>query len=486
MKTVAIIGSGMGALTTASLLAKEGYQVVVLEQNYLPGGCTSSYFRKGFIFEAGATTLVGLDPYMPLKYLLEQLDLQLDCIELDIPMRVHLNNNKVLTRFKDLDQWIAETERVFGKKGQRPFWEYVYKVSQYVWKTSLEQVVFPPSKLHDLWAMMKNFRFRQLRYANLAFSSTEQLLKRFGLWENELFVDFVNEQLLITAQNHASEVNGLFGATALCYTNYGNYYVYGGLIKLVQPICDYIKEKGGEVHLRTPVNEIIRQENGKYKIISPELTLEVDAVVSGIPINNTLELIKDEQIEKKFAKKLLGSTQLNSAFQMSIGFKRDPQQDYSCLHHQIHLDPVLPITKSNSIFISFSHPIDVYRCSLDQGVISVSTHVTDPENNIHFDKEVVENYILKVLDEKGILKQEQVLYYHSSTPRTWERWTGRKFGFVGGYPQFMQIKPWKMLDSRLDKKGMYICGDTTYPGQGIPGTCLSGIIAYRKMKQDGF
>jgi phytoene dehydrogenase-like protein len=65
-----------------------------------------------------------------------------------------------------------------------------------------------------------------------------------------------------------------------------------------------------------------------------------------------------------------------------------------------------------------------------------------------------------------------------------QQWTQRQFGFVGGYPQLMRIKPWQMLDARLDGHRAYICGDTTYPGQGIPGVALSGIIAYEKLKRD--
>jgi phytoene dehydrogenase-like protein len=84
--------------------------------------------------------------------------------------------------------------------------------------------------------------------------------------DNELFVEFVNEQLLITAQNHMEEVNFLFGATALCYTNFPNYYVDGGLLNLVQPFVEYIEKHGGAVKLREGVERV--QKNGNSYLIS--------------------------------------------------------------------------------------------------------------------------------------------------------------------------------------------------------------------------
>ena len=43
-----IVGSGMGSLTTAAILAKEGQKVLVLEKHYTAGGFTRVFKRKGF------------------------------------------------------------------------------------------------------------------------------------------------------------------------------------------------------------------------------------------------------------------------------------------------------------------------------------------------------------------------------------------------------------------------------------------------------
>ena len=50
---VIVVGSGIGGLTTAALLAKIGKTVLVLEQHDQAGGCCHTYVEKGFEFDVG-------------------------------------------------------------------------------------------------------------------------------------------------------------------------------------------------------------------------------------------------------------------------------------------------------------------------------------------------------------------------------------------------------------------------------------------------
>ena len=486
-KEILVLGSGMGSLTAAALLCHAGHRVKVLEQNYLPGGCTSAYYRQGYIFEAGATTVVGMDEAMPLRALCQILNLDLGLVKLETPMRVHLSDGRSLTRHQDLNQWISEAEKTFGPKGQKGFWEECYALSDFVWRTSMKHQSFPPTRLRDVWAMLPHLRWEQFRRLPWAFRSMRDLLAKHGLDKHEDFLAFVDEQLLITAQNQHQEVNALFGATALCYTQYGNYYLPGGLIWLVRPLVDYIEQRGGEVHLKRSVTGLERLAKGRYRAETSNGPIEGDILLSGLPINDTLRLWKNESqaqvLNKKYKHRILDSESLNSAFQMGLGLAKIADQ--GVLHHQIHLPQALEGLGSRSIFLSLSHQDDVFRAERGRRVASISTHLPNPLKHWEAEREPWEKTIIETLVQRGFIAEKDILYRHSSAAASWQRWTGRYAGFVGGYPQYLRIKPWQLLDARLDGFAAYLCGDTAYPGQGIPGVCLGGFIAVRKMALDG-
>ena len=48
-----VIGSGMGGLATAAMLAELGRRVLVLEQHYVPGGFTHTFKRKRWQWDVG-------------------------------------------------------------------------------------------------------------------------------------------------------------------------------------------------------------------------------------------------------------------------------------------------------------------------------------------------------------------------------------------------------------------------------------------------
>ena len=87
---VIVVGSGIGGLSCAAMLAKYGYSVAVLEQHYRPGGAAHGFkIRQNgidgdFIFDTGPSFFAGLNPTLPAKSsnpLRTVLDAIEECVE---------------------------------------------------------------------------------------------------------------------------------------------------------------------------------------------------------------------------------------------------------------------------------------------------------------------------------------------------------------------------------------------------------------------
>ena len=77
-KKVVIIGSGLGGLACGTILAKNGYHVVVLEQGAQIGGCLQCFSRRGARFETGMHFVGSAAKGQTLDSLLNYLEVRKD------------------------------------------------------------------------------------------------------------------------------------------------------------------------------------------------------------------------------------------------------------------------------------------------------------------------------------------------------------------------------------------------------------------------
>src|SRR3954447_494710 len=78
------IGSGLGGLTAAALLARAGHKVLVLERNHGFGGAATVYRHGPLAIEASLHEIDGLDAYDPKLPILRALGLDRDLPFVDV------------------------------------------------------------------------------------------------------------------------------------------------------------------------------------------------------------------------------------------------------------------------------------------------------------------------------------------------------------------------------------------------------------------
>jgi len=481
---IIVIGAGMGGLTSACLLANKGYSVLVLEASHVPGGCSSSFYRKGYIFESGATTLIGFDEHQPLNKLEQMLDIKLPKEPINPPMTVH-QNGKTITRWQDKEEWLSEAIKYFGEEQeQQHFWNLAYDVSDVVWKVSGKNNFFPPLDSSDWLKLLKN-NPKDLWVLAYALKSVKKTAAESGI-SNPEFYRFLDEQLIISSQSLADDTSFLFGAPAITYTNYTNFYVPGGLIEIAKTLQNFLSKHGGQLITKQKVTGI--EKNGsEYKVFTnKKKVFKSDVVLSNLPVWNMAELTQTSFAEY-FRNESEKYDEAWGAFTMGV-VTDDPFPEEISLHHQIHLDEEEKTEgiDSNSLFISLSKKGDLIRAKDGHRVLNVSAHSRTDQwfnSNGNYDemKKSVQNRILQILKDKlPHFSQAEIKLLFSSTPLSWSNWVYRKKGRVGGIPQSMNRSLLDWTPNKTPFDGLYLCGDTVFPGQGIPGVTLSGInVSYR-------
>jgi phytoene dehydrogenase-like protein len=92
---IVVVGAGLGGLTAAAKLAKEGRKVLVLEQHDRPGGCATTFRRKDFTMEVGLHEMDGMHRADPKLKVFTELGIT-DRVEfLEVPEFYRFVNGRV-------------------------------------------------------------------------------------------------------------------------------------------------------------------------------------------------------------------------------------------------------------------------------------------------------------------------------------------------------------------------------------------------------
>ena len=300
--SVTVIGAGIGGLTAAALLARRGYQVLVLDQAIVPGGCASTFKRKGFTFDVGATQVAGLEPGGIHHRIFSELDIELPAATpCDPACAVILPGETApISVWRDPQKWQEERQRQFP--GSEPFWQLLSTLFQASWNFQGRDPVLPPRNFWDFWQLIQAVRPDTL--ITLPFMTVGDALRLCGLGDNLRLRTFLDLQLKLYSQVDTEETALLYAATALGVSQapLGLYHLQGSMQVLSDRLVSAIELYGGKVLLRHTVESIVTT-NGKATgtVIRNQKTGEVwtetgDRIVANVTAQNLVKLMSSESV----------------------------------------------------------------------------------------------------------------------------------------------------------------------------------------------
>ncbi len=472
MKSVIVLGAGYAGCTAAALLAAEGADVTVLERHNTLGGC-ASFFKEGkFLFDVGATTISGLRKDQPAGRVFHHLGIQPNVIHQDPGMIVRMHHADVY-RWANEERWIEEAERCFGGN-QRKFWKAQNRRAHRVWKLVGATSRIPPRSVADVMHALRNGALSWLPLLPGLVRSVESTMPSAER-NNAVFREFLNEQLLISAQNTAEFAPSITGALGLTYPA-ETYYPIGGMVQPALQLMRKAQQSGAEFRFRRVATTIRQNGNGWQVICANGEIFTADCVVSSVPIWNMASLTQGS-VQRYMQKLSKRNSSAWCAFTVYFALQGRPQLPSAYM--QVFLDEEIPFVHSGSLFLTVSQPQDTQKAPSGYCTVTVSTHtVADDWLNCSVEEQVrrkqrVTQAIMDTIERRvpEFAGMERV-HIESGTPATWQKYTGRYHGFVGGIPHSIR-KPLLFLPpNQTPFRGLYMIGDSVFPGQGTPAVML--------------
>ena len=145
MKSVIVIGSGFAGLSAASFLAREGYDVTVLEKNDQLGGRARSWKKDGFTFDMGPSWYWMPDVFE--RYFSEfntKVEDLYNLIRLDPSYRVVFGPNDYEDQSANMDELEAMFDRLDPGSGLRL--RKFLKQGAYKYEVGIKDLVFRPGR----------------------------------------------------------------------------------------------------------------------------------------------------------------------------------------------------------------------------------------------------------------------------------------------------------------------------------------------------
>ncbi len=314
------IGSGLGSLTTASLLARKGKKVLICEKHTTPGGFTHVFTRNDYEWDVGLHYVGDMDRKGSLlRVVFEHItDKNLKWADMGEVYDKVIIKDKVYEYLKGLQNWKTRMKEYFPtEKDARSIDKYVELLFE-VNRTSKD---FYTKKVIPDFIKFFTAPFMNNGYAAFAKKTTKQVLDEIS--DNEELKAVLSAQFGDYGMPPSQSSFVIHAAVALHYMN-GGFYPVGGSEEIFNTIAPSIINAGGLVLIGAGVKEIMI-ENGVAKgvIMDDGRIIKSDIVVSGagihITYNNLIPVAEKPKI--KHLDEAVNLPQSFGHLSLYIGFK---------------------------------------------------------------------------------------------------------------------------------------------------------------------
>ena len=483
-KKVIVIGSGFAGLSAACFLAKDGYDVTILEKNDCAGGRARKFEVDGFTFDMGPSWY-----WMPEVFdnffaqFGKKVSDYYDLKRLDPSYSVFFEGDEVMqvpAKMEDLMAMFETYEKGSGEKLKQFLAEAKYK-----YEVGMNEFVFKPShsimEFADVRVLKSLFRLQM-------FSSVATHIRK--LFKNEKLIQLLEFPVLFlgaTPQNTPA----LYSLMNYADMSLGTWYPMGGMHKIIEGMIALAKELGVEIKLNQEVKQIYVPNGHATKVITNETEYHADIVVGGADYHHIdqdlLEARTRNYSEAYWDKRTMAPSSL--LFYIGVNKRIKNLQ-----HHNLFFDEDFN-QHAIEIYDKPAWPTKplFYACCPSKTDSTVAPD--NSENlflliplapNLEDTDEMREHYydvIMERLEKRtGESIRDNVVYKRSFAHRDFKSdyhsYKGNAYGLANTLMQTAFLKP-KLKSKKVEN--LFYTGQLTTPGPGVPPSLISGQVVAKEI-----
>lgn len=317
---ILVIGSGLGGLVSALILAKEGLKVCVLEKNNQYGGNLQTFSRDKLIFDTGVHYLGGLSKGQNLNQYFSYLeimdDLEIKKMDEDAFDRITFEDDTTeYPHAQGYENFVKQLSEFFPNEKEN--------IENYC-----EEIQYVCSQFPRYNVIGNDNYDREILHLNtkrfIESITSDKKLQSVLLGSNFLYAgDSENAPFYV----HALTVNSYIQSAYKC--------VRGGS-QISKLLIRKLRQYGAEVHKHSEVSEMIFKDD-LLDTVKTKSGKEYHAkkFISNIEIRSTIQLIGEERLKKSFLNRVMSWEPAPSCFSVYLVLKPHTIQafNYNIYHH---------------------------------------------------------------------------------------------------------------------------------------------------------
>ena len=488
-KKVIIIGSGIGGLGSAALLAKSGYEVTVIEKNKTLGGRANIFEAEGYTFDMGPSWYLMPDVFEHyFKLLDEDISKHLDLVKLSPSYRVFFSNDKefpVVDIHSDLEKDLPLFEQL--EPGVTP------KIRAYLKRSGEQYEMAKETFMYRNLGFSLDFLKWKIIKKGIELNPFQTMQSYLNKWFKSERLKKILEYTLVFLGSDPSKTPAMYNIMNAIDFNMGVYYPKGGIYEIVKALVTINKKYETQFITNAPVSKIIIKDK---KAVGVQLEngqiIEADIVISNADMwfteTKLLETHQQTYPEPYWEKAVLSP----SAFIMYLGLDRELKilshhnlrfgKDWKQNFKELFDTPQLPEDPSYYICKPTETDPDLSPKGTDNlfVLVPIPPGLTLSEENMQNYRQKILNLVkvdLNLPDFEDYIVYERS-YWSDDFHRDYNAYKGTALGLAHTLKQTLK----RPLNYSKKVKNLYYVGAGTSPGIGMPICLISAELVYKRIQ----